>query len=56
MRHRNLVALKGFCVTSTDCFLILDFAAGGNLDQALRSREYPLIACYMFLVSPRGFA
>jgi serine/threonine protein kinase len=41
VRHRNLVALKGFCVSSEDCFLILDYAAGGNLDQALRNRKSP---------------
>jgi serine/threonine protein kinase len=43
VRHRNLVALKGFCVSSEDCFLILDYAAGGNLDQALRNPTRPVL-------------
>lgn len=36
VRHRNLVSLRGYCVTQDECFLVLDYAANGNLDAALR--------------------
>lgn len=39
VRHRNLVSLRGYCVTDEDCFLVLDYAENGNLDTALRSGE-----------------
>jgi serine/threonine protein kinase len=42
VRHRNLVSLRGYCVTDVECFLVLDYAENGNLDSALRSSESPL--------------
>jgi hypothetical protein len=39
VRHRNLVALRGYCITASECFLVLDYAANGNLDTALRARK-----------------
>ncbi|GAQ91077.1 Serine-threonine/tyrosine-protein kinase [Klebsormidium nitens] len=34
-RHRNLVALKGFCLTGDDCVLVFEYLAGGNLGDRL---------------------
>ncbi|GAQ80440.1 Protein kinase superfamily protein containing beta_helix [Klebsormidium nitens] len=41
VRHRNLVALRGYCITPDACFLVLDYAPNGNLDAALRSTSSP---------------
>ncbi|GAQ89901.1 Serine-threonine/tyrosine-protein kinase catalytic domain containing protein [Klebsormidium nitens] len=43
VRHRNLVSLRGYCVTDHDCFLVLDYAENGNLDSALRSESKPAL-------------
>jgi hypothetical protein len=45
VRHRNLVSLRGYCVTDVECFLVLDYAEKGNLDSALRSSESTLLSC-----------
>lgn len=34
-RHRNLVALKGFCLAGDECVLVLEYLAGGNLGDRL---------------------
>ncbi|GAQ87130.1 Putative serine-threonine/tyrosine-protein kinase catalytic domain containing protein [Klebsormidium nitens] len=39
VRHRNLVSLRGYCVTDVDCSLVLDYAENGNLGSALSSRS-----------------
>ncbi|GAQ82583.1 Protein kinase superfamily protein [Klebsormidium nitens] len=34
--HKNLIAFRGYCVTSDSYYLVLDLASRGNLDVALR--------------------
>ncbi|CAH8384183.1 unnamed protein product [Eruca vesicaria subsp. sativa] len=41
LHHRNLVALKGFCIEKKERFLIYDYMENGSLKEHLHSTERP---------------
>ncbi|GAQ86447.1 Protein kinase superfamily protein [Klebsormidium nitens] len=56
VRHRNLVALRGYCISPKAFYLVLDYAPNGNLSSALSSGSSTALTWSQRLVIATGSA